>query len=68
MSLSQKPTPLIVSNQMSLRDEPWTCSTSPDSDAWEDGCTVRRPPLRLSDPGIWCVGGLIAAVTAWIMT
>ncbi len=67
MSLSQKPTPLIVSYQMSTRDEPLPGPICPEPETWEDGCTIRRAPLRLSDPGLWCVGGLIAAATAWLM-
>ncbi len=68
MSLSQKPRPLTISNQMSMRVDPLTRFSYPEACLWEDGCTVRRPPLQLTHPSLWCVGGLLAAATAWIMT
>ena len=66
MTLAQKPQPLTMSTQMSVRTDPVARRLNVYASLVEDGCTVGRSPLRITDPGLWCAAGILAVATLWI--
>ena len=66
MTLAQRPQPLMMSAQMSVCSDPAASNPLYPSSLMEDGCTVGRAPLRITDPSLWCAAGILAAATAWL--